>query len=130
MTLNRPLPRSQWLWAILMLLCLGIGILPYTRWTAAGWVPRLQAFQTWMLVGVAVAVLLASFKRRWLVSAVVLVLLAIGAVPNMAMTTGESLPSKATQELSVFPSMRSRLALMPGNYRRALKWLTPMSWCS
>ncbi|WP_347037622.1 endonuclease/exonuclease/phosphatase family protein [Glutamicibacter halophytocola] len=125
MTLNRPRPRSPWLWAILMLPCLGIGILPYITWTAAGWVPRLQAFQPWMLLGIAVAVLLASFKRRWLVSAVVLVLLAIGAVPNLAMATGESLPSDATPELTVFSFNALKAGADAGQLSQSIKIADP-----
>ncbi|KUM30458.1 hypothetical protein AQ436_12840 [Arthrobacter sp. EpRS66] len=84
MTKDRPQPLIAWPWAILVLLGCAVAVLPYISWLAGGWTPRLQAFQPWMLIGVAAAVLFASFKRRWLVAALVMAALIVGALPNMA----------------------------------------------
>ncbi|UTT38757.1 endonuclease/exonuclease/phosphatase family protein [Glutamicibacter mishrai] len=101
MTKDRPQPLIAWSWAILVLLGGAVAALPYISWLAGGCIPRLQAFQPWMLVGVAAAVLFASFKRRWLVATLVMAALIVGALPNMA-APGRQSAITGSSEVSVF----------------------------
>lgn len=82
--------------------CFSTGVLPYVPWLAGGWLPRLQAFQPWTLLAVAVIVLFTLMRRRWLVASLTVVLLVMGMAPNVVWPSDQATLEGASADVTVF----------------------------
>lgn len=68
-------------WGVILSGCLGIGLLPYVDFLAGGWLPKLQAFQPFLLLVPVVALVLGLVRRHWIFSGFVALSLVLGTMP-------------------------------------------------
>ncbi|WP_431709848.1 endonuclease/exonuclease/phosphatase family protein [Glutamicibacter uratoxydans] len=72
---------SRLAWGVILSGCLGIGLLPYVDFLAGGWLPKLQAFQPFLLLLPVLALVLGIVRRHWIFSGFVALSLVLGTMP-------------------------------------------------
>ncbi|MFJ2351283.1 endonuclease/exonuclease/phosphatase family protein [Glutamicibacter sp. NPDC087673] len=83
----------------LLVASLAIGILPYLGFPGAGLIPKVQAFQPYLLLFPAVVLVIGLLRKQWLISGFVLVFLLCGALPNVQWSSPAGQTGNGSSEL-------------------------------
>ncbi|WP_141365978.1 endonuclease/exonuclease/phosphatase family protein [Glutamicibacter uratoxydans] len=118
-------PNRNWFWAVLCVCCIFIGILPYMPWLAAGFLPRIQAIQPWLLAIIVFAIIAALIRRRWLPSGITAALLLVGILPLVHFSGAAPNGSNGNHELKVFSFNAGRAQADPLQLAQAIREADP-----
>lgn len=75
--------RSDVRWYVLLLVSSAIAFLAYSSASWNGFIPKVQAFQLWLLMIPLMSLVISLFRRRWLFSVLFVAVLLLGLGPNL-----------------------------------------------
>ncbi len=92
-------PCLGWPIGTVLVASLAIGVLPFLGFLGAGWIPKLQAFQPYLLLFPAVVLVIGLLRKQWIFSGFVLVFLVCGALPNLQLSSAAGQAGSDKSEL-------------------------------
>ncbi|WP_145964446.1 endonuclease/exonuclease/phosphatase family protein [Glutamicibacter sp. HZAU] len=99
--IRRRMPYFGWPAGAVLILALVAGALPYLGFLGGGWIPKLQAFQPYLLLLPAAGLVIGLLGKKWMISGCLFVLLLCGTVPNVQLNAVEGQSGNDNSELVV-----------------------------
>lgn len=95
------MPYFGWPAGAVFVLALAIGVLPYVDFLGGGSIPKLQAFQPYLLLLPAAGLVIGLLRKKWLISGCLFVLLLCGLLPNVQLNAVYGQSGNENSELVV-----------------------------